>query len=113
VTIDDFSRKLYTNIFPDKTQHSAARFLIGTIIAQCPYSDNGTEFKGTDNHIFGKAYRLNGIGQKFTRINRPQTNGKAERVIRIPMDMWHSQISFKDPADRPHSAFPFHRRETS
>jgi len=42
----------------------------------------GTEFKGTDNHAFGKACRLNGIGQKFARINRPQTNGKAERIIR-------------------------------
>jgi transposase InsO family protein len=41
-----------------------------------------------------------GIGQKFTRINRPQTNGKAERVIRTLMDMWHSKIHFKDCADR-------------
>ncbi len=40
-----------------------------------------------------------GIGQKFTRVNRPQTNGKAERVIRTLMEMWHSQISFKDSAD--------------
>lgn len=106
VAIDDFSRELYADIFPDKTQHSAASFLINTVIAQCPYqidcaySDNGTEFKGTDGHAFGKACRQHGIGQKFTRINRPQTNGKAERVIRTLMDMWHSQISFKDCADR-------------
>ncbi|WP_371264346.1 integrase core domain-containing protein [Nitrosomonas oligotropha] len=40
------------------------------------------------------------MGQKFTRINRPQTNGKAERVIRTLMDMWHSKIHFKDCADR-------------
>ncbi|MDV6347087.1 integrase core domain-containing protein [Nitrosomonas sp. Is35] len=100
------SRELYADIFPDKTQHSAARFLIDTVIAQCPYqidcaySDNGKEFKGTDGHAFGKACTQHGIGQKFTRINRPQTNGKAERVIRTLMDMWHSQISFKDCADR-------------
>ncbi|WP_350150107.1 integrase core domain-containing protein [Nitrosomonas sp.] len=106
VAINDFSRELYADIFPDKTQHSAASFLIGVVIAQCPYqidcaySDNGTEFKGTDSHAFGKACRQHGIGQKFIRINRPQTNGKAERVIRTLMDMWHSQISFKDCADR-------------
>jgi transposase InsO family protein len=106
VAIDDFSRELYADIFPDKTQHSAASFLIDTVIAQCPYqidcaySDNGTEFKGTDGHAFGKACGQYGIGQKFTRINRPQTNGKAERVIRTLMDMWHSQISFRDCADR-------------
>lgn len=106
VAIDDFSRELYADIFPDKTQHSAASFRINTVIAQCPYqidcaySDNGTEFKGTDGHAFGKACRQHGIGQKFTRINRPQTNGKAERVIRTLMDMWHSQIPFKGCADR-------------
>ena len=32
-----------------------------------------------------KLARQHGIGQKFTRINRPQTNGKAERVIRTLM----------------------------
>ena len=90
--------------FPIKL--STASFLIDTVIAQCPYqidcaySDNGTEFKGTDSHAFVKACRQHGIGQKFTRINRPQTNGKAERVIRTLMDMWHSKIHFKDCTDR-------------
>ncbi|WP_187790225.1 DDE-type integrase/transposase/recombinase, partial [Salmonella sp. S127_66822] len=97
VAIDDFSRELYADIFPDKTQYSAACFLIATV-AQCPYqidctySDNGTEFKGTDDHAFVKACRQHGIGQKFTRVNRPQTNGKAERVIRTLMDMWHNKF---------------------
>ena len=51
MVIDDFSRKLYANISPDKTQHSAASFLEETDIAQCRYqidyvySDNGTESK--------------------------------------------------------------------
>ena len=113
VAIDDFSRELYADIFPDKTQHSAASFLIGTVIAQCPYqidcaySDNGTEYKGTDDHAFGKACRQHGIGQMFTRINRPQTNGKAERVIRTLMDMWHSQTCFKDCSDRQIQLFRF------
>jgi hypothetical protein len=105
VAINDFSRELYAEILPDQTQHSAACFLIG-IVDQCPsqidyaYSDNGKEFKGTDDHAFVKACRQHGIGQKFTRINRPQTNGKAERVIRTLMDMRHTQICFKDNADR-------------
>jgi transposase InsO family protein len=106
VGIDDFSRELYAGIFPDKTQHSAARFLIETVIAQCPYqidyaySDNGKEFKGTADHALNNACKQHGIGQKFTRVNRPQTNGKAERVIRTLMDMWHSQTCFKDSVDR-------------
>lgn len=106
VAIDDFSRELYAEIFPDKTQHSAASFLMATVIAQCPYqidyaySDNGKEYKGTDDHAFVKACKQHDIGQKFTRINRPQTNGKAERVIRTLMDMWHNPTCFKDSADR-------------
>jgi len=36
---------------------------------------------------FAKTCKEHGIGQKFTRVNRPQTNGKAERVIRALMEM--------------------------
>ncbi|MBX9915994.1 MAG: hypothetical protein K2Y07_01960 [Nitrosomonas sp.] len=65
-----------------KPNTSAACFLLSTA-AQClyqidyAYSDNGKEFKGTNAHTFVKACRQYCIEQKFTRINRPQTNGKA------------------------------------
>jgi transposase InsO family protein len=106
VAIDDFSRELYADILPDKTQDSAAHFLVNNVLAQCPYqidyaySDNGKEYKGTPQHAFVKACRQHGIGQKFTKVNRPQTNGKAERVIRTLMQMWHDQHNFKDGQDR-------------
>ncbi|RLC07773.1 MAG: IS481 family transposase [Deltaproteobacteria bacterium] len=99
VAIDDFSRELYAGIFPDKTQHSAALFM-KQIAEECPYtieytfSDNGKEFKGAPGHAFMKACAEFGIGQKFTRPNRPQANGKAERVIRTLMDMWHKKEQF-------------------
>jgi transposase InsO family protein len=41
------------------------------------YSDNGKEFKGEFKH----QCQLHKIPQQFTRPYRPQTNGKAERVI--------------------------------
>ncbi len=56
VAMDDFSRELYAGILPDKAQDSVAQFLVGNVIAQCPYqidyaySDNGKEYRGTDNH---------------------------------------------------------------
>jgi transposase InsO family protein len=106
VAIDDFSRELYAAILPDKTQNSAACFLTETVIAQCPYhidyaySDNGKKYKGTDSHAFVNTCKVLGIGQKFTQVNRPQTNGKAERAIRTLMQMWHDQTVFKDCADR-------------
>lgn len=52
VAIDGFSRELCADILPDKAQGSAAQFLVGNVIAQCPYqvdyaySDNGKEHKG-------------------------------------------------------------------
>jgi len=52
-------------------------------------------------------YRENGIGQKFTRSNRPQTNGKAERVIRTLMEMWHTQEQFRDRKQRQVSLLRF------
>lgn len=75
-------------------------------LQQCPYeidyiySDNGKEYKGNVSHAFVQACCQNNIGQKFTRIARPQTNGKAERVIRTLMQMWHEKIEFTDSFHR-------------
>ena len=105
VGIDDFSRELYASVFPDKSAKSAADFLQQTL-DQCPYtleiaySDNGTEYKGNESHPFAKLCADNKIGQKFTRVKRPQTNGKAERVIRTLMEMWHDKFEFKNREDR-------------
>lgn len=106
VAIDDYSRELYAAILPDKTQFSSAQFLMEHLLAQCPYeidyiySDNGKEYRGTPHHAFVQACAQHNIGQRFTRIARPQTNGKAERVIRTLMQMWHEKIQFKDPLHR-------------
>lgn len=83
VFIDDYSRTLFADILPDQTSYSAAivldeaiemlPFKIGTM-----YSDNGKEFKGEFKH----QCQIHCIPQQFTRPYRPQTNGKAERVIK-------------------------------
>jgi len=112
VAIDDFSRELYAAILPDRTQYSSARFL-KQVVDECPYeieyaySDNGKEYRGTESHAFAQACKAYGIGQKFTRINRPQTNGKAERVIRTLMDMWHNQERFTSRQHRQTSLIRF------
>lgn len=106
VAIDDFSRELYAAIMPDKTASSAAKFLLEDVIKPCPYliesvySDNGTEYKGTVHHPFGLTCFQNGINQKFTKPAHPQTNGKAERMIRTLMMMWHDKIEFVDSEHR-------------
>ncbi len=105
VGIDDFSRELYAGIFTDKTQDSAAAFL-AQVIKECPYtiecaySDNGKEYKETSAHSFVALCKEQGIGQGFTRVKRPQTNGKAERVIKTLMQMWHEKFIFDSRQDR-------------
>lgn len=83
VFIDDYSRVLFADILPDQTSYSAAIVLDEAIRMmpfkiECVYSDNGKEFKGEFKH----QCQLRNIPQQFTRPYRPQTNGKAERVIK-------------------------------
>jgi len=83
VFIDDFSRTLFADILPDQTSYSAAIVLDEAIQMlpfniECMYSDNGKEFKGAFKDLCAH-YK---IPQQFTRPYRPQTNGKAERVIK-------------------------------
>lgn len=105
VAIDDYSRELFAAILPDKSQVSSARFL-EQVVTECPYtieyaySDNGKEYKGLPDHAFVEVCRLHGIGQRFTRVKTPRTNGKAERVIRTLMGMWHNQQEFSSREER-------------
>lgn len=105
VGIDDFSRELYAAILPNKTQYSAATFLT-QVLAECPYtieqiySDNGTEYRGREDHAFMNLCSENKIEQRFTKVKTPQTNGKAERVIRTLLQMWHQKTHFKSRAHR-------------
>ena len=78
VGIDDFSRELYAAIMPDKTQHSAKKFM-EQVLDECPYTieqvytDNGLEYKGDKQHAFGKLCQKNNIEQRFTKVRCPQT----------------------------------------
>lgn len=83
VFIDDYSRTLFADILPDQTSYSSAIVLDEAVQMmpfkiECIYSDNGKEFKGAFKDLC-KRYN---IPQRFTRPYRPQTNGKAERVIK-------------------------------
>lgn len=105
VGIDDFSRELFVSIKSDKTQISSSAFL-RQVIEEAPYTieqiytDNGTEYKGTGEHAFSRECATNKIEQRFTKVKHPQTNGKAERVIRTIMQMWHEKTIFVSRAHR-------------
>ena len=83
VFIDDYSRTLFADILPDQTSYSAAIVLDEAIEmlpfeVECIYSDNGKEFKGAFKQLCASYH----IPQQFTKPYHPQTNGKAERVIK-------------------------------
>lgn len=83
VFIDDYSRFLFADILPDQTSWSAAIALDEALIMlpfpiSVMYSDNGKEFK----KAFKELCTARNITQQFTKPYRPQTNGKAERVIK-------------------------------
>jgi transposase InsO family protein len=105
VAIDDFSRMLVADILPDKSQESSAVF--GEIVLErLPfdiedwYTDRGTEWKGTSDHAFVEFCKEHRISQHFTKPRTPQTNGKAERVIRTLMEEWHRKHIFSSKEDR-------------
>jgi len=98
--------------YPSKSQHSAAKFLNQVLTEcaykiECAYSDNGTEYKGKSDHAFVSLCSVNGISQRFTRPKRPQTNGKAERVIRTLLEMWYEREKFADRSERKRSLIRF------
>jgi len=106
IAIDDFSRELYATILTDKTQYSAERFL-KQVLDECPYTivqfytDNGVEYRGDpEHHAFMKLCQENKIEQRFTKVKCPKTNGKAERMIRTIMEMWHNKTIFKNRQHR-------------
>lgn len=113
VAIDDFSRELYAVIYPDKSSWSAASFL-RAVLRECPYTiertltDNGTEYKGRyGEHEFMRTAGEAGIKQSFTKVRTPQTNGKAERVIRTLMEGWYQNEYFSSHYQRKRSLVRF------
>ncbi len=90
VGIDDFSRMLVADILPDKTGYSSAIILEEVIVAMpfkidVAYSDNGSEYRGRKDHPFVAGLARHHIAQQHTKPRHPQTNGKAERVIKTIM----------------------------
>ncbi len=94
VAIDDHSRFLFADIFPDKTSYSAAIFLeearrFFPFPVTGIYSDNGSEYKGKRGHALHDLCEREHISHHYTQVKHPWTNGKAERVIRTLMEEWH------------------------
>lgn len=93
--IDDCTRVCYTEKLPDKKaktvalffKRAYARFLSKWVRIQRVLCDNWKEFtthreQWKANHVFTKMCNELWVKQTFTRVRRPQTNGKIERFWR-------------------------------
>ena len=93
VAIDDHSRLTYAEVLPDELGETTAAFLVRAvawfaqqgIVVERLLTDNGSPYRSL---VFATTCLSLGIGQRFTRPYRPQTNGKAERVIRTLLTEW-------------------------
>ncbi|MDP0588053.1 MAG: hypothetical protein QS748_02140 [Candidatus Endonucleobacter bathymodioli] len=61
---------------------------------ECSYSDNGTGYMGKQDHDFAVLSKAHGIGQRFMGVKRPQTNGKAELVLKTLIEEAYSKHIF-------------------
>jgi transposase InsO family protein len=92
VCVDDHTRLAHAALYPDETTTSALAFLDdcrrfyhqhGITIEQL-LTDNGKNFQRTWEH----GCTLRAIQPLHTQPRRPQTNGKAERLIKTLLNEW-------------------------
>jgi transposase InsO family protein len=104
VAIDDATRLAFARIYPDETAASAIAFLTACdrfygrhgIRIERVLTDNGTCFKRRWQH----ACEQRNIAVRKTRPYRPQTNEKAERLIRTLLERWAYAYSYANEAER-------------
>src|SRR5215213_7670311 len=93
VAIDDCTRLAYAEVLPDEKASTAVGFLGRAVQFFASYgitverviTDNGSPYRSA---IHALACRALGIRHLRTRPRRPQTNGKAERLIRTMLGGW-------------------------
>jgi transposase InsO family protein len=122
--IDDHTRIAFAAILPDQTHASAILFFH---MARAFYSRFGISVRRvlTDNgscyrhHLFGRTLRQAAVKHHFTRIYRPQTNGKAERFIQTALREWAYARTYQNSTERLQELEPwlhvynFHRPHAS
>ena len=105
VAIDDFSRWLYVEILPDQTAATTVAFLdravahfaaLGVTVRRV-LTDNGANYRSKLLRCFARKQH---IVLKRTRPYRPQTNGKAERVIQTLLREWAYQRPYSSNEER-------------
>jgi transposase InsO family protein len=105
VAIDDHSRLAYAEELDDEQPTTTVGFLQRAVVFFAAHgitvervlTDNGNPYR---SRLFRQACSDLGISPRRTRPYRPQTNGKAERLIRTLLGEWAYGSVFTTTADR-------------
>jgi transposase InsO family protein len=105
VAIDDCTRLAYAEVLSDEKASTAIAFLRRAvafyrrhgIAVERLITDNGSAYRSTVHAI---ACRALGIRHLRTRPYRPQTNGKAERLIRTMLGGWAYGALYRNSTER-------------
>ena len=105
VAIDDCTRLAYVEVLADERASTAVGFLRRAlafyrrhgISAERVITDNGAAYRSTVHAI---ACRTLGVRHLRTRPYRPQTNGKAERLIRTMLGGWAYGAFYRNSSER-------------
>jgi transposase InsO family protein len=108
--LDDHSRLAYTENLPDETAPTCAAFLARAtawfaargVTVERVLTDNAWAYS---KNTWRQTCRDLGIGPRWTRPWRPQTNGKVERFHRTLLDEWAYQRPYTSETER-QAAFP-------
>jgi transposase InsO family protein len=105
VAVDDHARIGFTDLYLDERHPSAMQFLQNTVAyfrslgvrVRRILTDNASVFRSKP---FAAACRALRLKHSFTRAYRPQTNGKAERLVRTLLAEWAYARPFHSTAQR-------------
>jgi transposase InsO family protein len=105
VAIDDHSRLAYVEVLGDEKAHTSVAFLRRAVAffaghgirVQRVMTDNGAPYI---SHAHAIACRQLGIRHLRTRPYRPQTNGKAERLIQTLLREWAYGRAYSSSVER-------------
>jgi transposase InsO family protein len=114
VAIDDATRLAYVEVGAADTGEACAAFLARAItwLRRCGIrtkrllTDNAFAYRG---HAVAGVCRRWAVRHRFTRPYRPQTNGKAERLIQTLLREWAYRVPYRTSAQRTAALRPFLR----
>ena len=100
LAIDDHSRLAYAELLPSESPADCVAFLRRAVAwyaeqgvsVERVLSDNGNGYR---SHAWAAACAELGIARRYTRPRRPQTNGKAEALVKTLQREWAYRFAYR------------------